>query len=436
MAKGKFNFIAPVKPANLEAAKPASHVVGAVPSPAKIEAENNYLKTRLIPRDKIKSNPKNKYDMTDIESLAESILHYGLMQPLVVVYLMQEDIYMLETGHRRTAALNRLIDTYADWPDQNDPEYLLYKKYVKAFEKGYPCIISAKIEDGVDYIVPDDDLENTDPDVIRSEIRLHLTNCEVRDIDRARTIARLTQLYDALNSGKKKSEKININKQIASDMQITERQVINYKNVSRLIPELQEAFETKKITVKESSRIAQLNEDEQLTIVNLLNSENGDKAKINELLNEKTALNNALKKLQKDLQEKEAQLMALHNKKEELKNVPDTSSSPVLPAPDLVKKEEIERRDTEIDKLRQKIKALEHQKISIPVPTPATDEAAENLKIAVTLKSTLTDAARKMQELLEIINDFKQCQNPVFMTADELNKELDHLELILNAARL
>lgn len=442
MAKSKFNFIAPVKPANGEAV-PASPSLTLTPpetvppSPLKSEGEDNYLKTRLIPRGKIKNNPKNKYDMTDIESLAESILHYGLMQPLVVVYIMQDDVYMLETGHRRAAALNKLIDTYANWPDQSDAEYLLYKKYVKSFEKGYPCIVSAKIDDGVEY-VSDDDLDNTDPDVIRSEIRLHLTNCEVREIDRARTIARLSKLYDVLNGGKKREEKINVNKQIAADMQITERQVINYKNVSKLIPELQEAFELKRITLKESSRIAQLDEDEQRTILSLLNSENGDRAKINELLAEKAALNSTLKVLQKSLSDKAAELENLHKEAVTLKA--NASKAPVIPASDLhlkEKNEEIQKKDDEINHLRAQIEALKQEKLKPLTPAVSlSDQSEKEIKIAIALKNSIESSKGALQNLVHIIKEFNKYENHTILSSKELEEELDDLlQLIINIAK-
>lgn len=434
MAKGKFNFIAPVKPVNLETDSKVSPTADIAPLPSKIEGEDNYLKTRLIPRNKIKGNPKNKYEMTDIESLADSILHYGLLQPLVVVYLMEDDIYMLETGHRRVAALNKLIDTYCDKQEDQSPDYLLYKKYVKGFEKGFPCIVVAKINDGINYA--EEDLANTEPDVIKSEIRLHLTNCEVRDIDRARTIARLSQLYDALNNGKRKGEKININKQIATDMQITERQVINYKNVSKLIPELQEAFEKKKITLKESSRIAQLDEEEQLTILHLL-GEDGDKAKINALLSEKASLNNAMKELQKDLKEKENQLNNLHTETAKLKEKMQKASE-MSPAPDpklIEKNEEIKQRDSEIKELKQKIAELEAKKIDPEAVPSSASVNTEEMKMAITLKNALAETKRRMQELLETINNYKKYKNSSIITIDELNKELDSIQLMINVAR-
>ena len=55
-------------------------------------------------------NKKNSYPIEDIDSLAKSILEFGLQQNLVVVYESEEDIYIIETGHRRATALNMLTE--------------------------------------------------------------------------------------------------------------------------------------------------------------------------------------------------------------------------------------------------------------------------------------------------------------------------------------
>lgn len=128
MSKRKFNFAvstADTSKTAMPETLPAASALSTF-SAKTVVPEENYLKTRLIPREKIRPNPKNKYEMKNIDSLADSILHYGLMQPLVVIYITEDDTYMLETGHRRAAALNKLIQTYSSWDGEpDDPDYLV-----------------------------------------------------------------------------------------------------------------------------------------------------------------------------------------------------------------------------------------------------------------------------------------------------------------------
>lgn len=67
------------------------------------------MKITNIPRDKIKKNPKNKYSISGIPSLAESIKQYGLVQPLHVAPA-EEGKYLLLGGERRLTAIDLLIE--------------------------------------------------------------------------------------------------------------------------------------------------------------------------------------------------------------------------------------------------------------------------------------------------------------------------------------
>ena len=97
------------------------------------DASKETIKMELtqIPRDKIQKNPKNKYSIKGIESLAESIRVYGLGEPLNVKELPDGN-YMLLGGERRITAIDRLIDNkeIKDWN-----EYTLIPCVVKDIEK-------------------------------------------------------------------------------------------------------------------------------------------------------------------------------------------------------------------------------------------------------------------------------------------------------------
>ena len=76
-------------------------------------------------------------------------------------------------------------------------------KRIYTYEKGFPCRV-IYLEDGIEYDVSGDtDLSTIPTSVIDSEIRLYITNEEIRAKNPARTaqaIARLKQLYDAKNA--------------------------------------------------------------------------------------------------------------------------------------------------------------------------------------------------------------------------------------------
>ena len=70
-----------------------------------------------IPRDQIQKNPNNHYSISGIESLAESIKQYGLLQPLHV--MESKNGYRLLGGERRLTAIDTLIkdDAVSDWTE-------------------------------------------------------------------------------------------------------------------------------------------------------------------------------------------------------------------------------------------------------------------------------------------------------------------------------
>ena len=64
---------------------------------------------RMIPLEDIFSNINNFYQLRDLEPLADSIAMTGLQQPLVVVPTDSAGKYRLISGHRRRAALEKLV---------------------------------------------------------------------------------------------------------------------------------------------------------------------------------------------------------------------------------------------------------------------------------------------------------------------------------------
>ena len=70
---------------------------------------------REIPLHLIDKNPLNQYSMDGIESLADNIRLFGLMEPLLV-RATPEGRYMLISGHRRRAALQMIAEAAENYP--------------------------------------------------------------------------------------------------------------------------------------------------------------------------------------------------------------------------------------------------------------------------------------------------------------------------------
>lgn len=77
------------------------------------------MKITNIPRGQIEKNPENKYSISGIPSLAESIKQFGLAQPLHVAE-KENGVYKLLGGERRLTAIDMLIadETVTEWTEE------------------------------------------------------------------------------------------------------------------------------------------------------------------------------------------------------------------------------------------------------------------------------------------------------------------------------
>lgn len=314
MAKQKFNFQlnSAVPDISSEAKEPDSQALSEPKSVSSIvqrleSNDKSPFDIKLIPRNRIRMNKKNSYPIEEIDSLARSILEFGLQQNLVVIYSSEEDIYIIETGHRRATALNMLIDKYSSVTDKDSSEYQMYMKNVFPYEKGFPCKV-IYLEDGIKYdFEQETDLSTVPESVIDSEIRLYITNEEIRSKNPARTaqaVARLKQLYDAKNAALNHSDKINVNKKIADNLNISQRQVAKYNAVDNLIPELRELFDSNNITLTNADSYSKLEPSEQMQIYEIIKNHDAlNTRQINELIQNNQALNLQIKEQQAKIHE-------------------------------------------------------------------------------------------------------------------------------------
>lgn len=453
MAKQKFNFGA-IKVVGENVNNPEETISEQQPTQIETMAKKisnpmreNSFEVKIVPRRKIRFNKKNKYSIKKIKQLENSILNYGLQENLGVIYAMEEDMYILEFGHKRTTAIDNLIERFSNWSgDIDDIEYQLYLKNVAAFEKGYPVKISAILDDEIVYDeVEDDNLSEMPLEVIDSEIRLHETNLLARDPDeltaaeRTRFVQRVAALYEEKNKRSKHKGRININKTLAEQLGKTERHVATMRSVSKLIPGLQEEFDKNNITLKNASAFANLSEDEQQLILDmikaghkvskdeiaLLKKEKEEEQQKNEMVREK--LEAAKKELEKV---KEEQL----RRKERIVSGFQNDEA-ILLAEERLK--ELREQEVYIKQLEKNIEDLKKQQT---VKRDLEPDEVSVLKKSISLEKSLKVCTKEMSQLYSNAYSFiaeynslsKQQQSDLSVIGkEELLKELQELERLI-----
>lgn len=215
------------------------------------------INTVMIPRENIKKNPKNKYSIDGIKSLAESIRAIGLAQPLHVTRL-QDGNYMLLGGERRLTAIDMLID---------DPEATDFND-----EMAIPCIV--KGIDNVDLELSDENKERFLIITTNKEARKYTdadTYAEIQDwkliIDelRANGIEALTG-YDKDGNEKEIQIKGEKTRDVLSDVTgISRGQINKFEKIEKnATDELKDALMQNLISVSVAEKaVSELSDDEQ-----------------------------------------------------------------------------------------------------------------------------------------------------------------------------
>lgn len=409
--------------------------------------ENNF-EVKIVPRKKIRFNKKNKYSIKKIEQLEKSILYNGLQQNLCGIYSMEEDKYILETGHKRTTAIDNLIERYSSWSgDIEDTEYQLYLKNVSTFEKGYPVKITAILDDAISYDeVEEDNLSEMPVEVIDSEIRLHETNLLARDSDemtaaeRTRFVQRLASLYEEKNNRGKRSDRININKTLGEQFGVSERQIANMRSVTKLIPGLQEEFDKNNITLKDATGYANLTEEEQQIILDIIKS--GEKVSRDEvalLKMQKEETQQKNEQLAEKLAEKERELRRLREKQ---KVVPAQNEEAEKLAKERLK--EIQERDNYIKQLERDVEKMKKEAQEQPVKKDLEPKQVAALKRSLALKNTLKACEKEIAQLhnnaylfvAELTGMSPESQGEIdIIEKEDILKSLSELEKVIDIVK-
>lgn len=316
---------------------------------AEIYENKENFDIRFIEVSKIVPNPYNEkvYELSGIESLAENIKEFGLNQNLEVNEIEKdgEKAYRLIGGHRRFKAIKLLIEQGEE------------------FEK-LPCKVERNLTE------------------LEEKIRLIKSNIDTRELTsqekrvQNEEITKLVKEY-AETTGKKINVKKEVAKQTGQDIKTVER----YNNINeRLIPQLQEYFDSNKITFNEAYNFAVLDEQMQLAILDIL--QNKDKISKEELV----AIRTENKKLVEQAEAKEKELemtkKELAQKEQEVEKLESEKSS---------LEQEVENNKAEQEVIEEEKKKLE-KKIREEISLLTEEELNKT-------KGALQEAEEKAKEL-------------------------------------
>lgn len=319
---------------------------------AKILENKSEFDFRQIPFEEIKVNSKNFYNLTAIEDLAQNIKENGLMHNIEVLDISntEKKEFRILSGERRYQAIKHLRETGVKFDT-------------------LPC----KVIKGLNEI--------------DEEIHLIKGNSDTRVIseeEKRKQIERLNELYNIKN--KYQGTKINAKKEIAKELQVSERTIERYNNINnKLIPELQDFFDNKLITLIEGDKFAKLDEQVQFAILEVLKQQNKiskEEIEIIKTENSKLLEEKALK--EKQLKEKEDLITTYQKINNELEEksrnikikLEEKEKEKLLIREQLAKEFENNKKD-EIDKLNEKLKIINEEKAKL---LQSEKENAEKLK--------------------------------------------------------
>lgn len=186
-------------------------------------------------------NPKNKYEVTNIDELADNIAVYGLLQPLLVKGPFPDKTYMLLGGERRWTAIKKVM--------AENPEA------AKKLEK-----------------IPVEVYGPSDLDEIDEEIIIRETNSQARNMEKYRK-QDVWELYDLYKKKQERGDTMpeNIIKRISEKMGIGQRQVQKIVSIDEyMIPEMKEKVEDGSISINKASKIAHLSKEKQEELYKIL----------------------------------------------------------------------------------------------------------------------------------------------------------------------
>lgn len=397
---------------------------------------------KLVPFHKIMRNEKNDYEMVNLTSLKESILKGELLHNFDVKYDLEKDYYILISGERRYTAIEMLREEFQNADPETDPERLeLYRKNVEPFfTMGVPCKILNR---------------NKNLDEIDELILLNEANLEVRELSpakKAAKVAELQELYKRRNERDGKSE--SVQEQVADTLQISKRQVQQYTAINeKLIPELKEQFDSKQLTVKEGSAFAQLDEEGQRSILEIIKRqgkvETSDMAavkaeqrlreqKISELekkLEEKNhELKAAVDEATKIREKNNALIMSLNKTREEFSQKEKTLREELKNELEQDNSENVDKLKEQLEKIQSEKKSLENHILDIEKQNQEKEESLKQLYSELESIKQTSDTPAPAPTLTPDEKELLKYNYELTKTVDEIKSLLHKANITINQA--
>ena len=362
---------------------------------AELHENKEKFDIRFIDISKIIPNPYNKeiYELSGIESLAENIKKYGLTQNLEVneVEIDGEKLYRIIGGHRRFEAI-QLLNSQGE-----------------EFNK-IPCKVERNLTE------------------LEEKIRLLKSNSDTRELTPKEKRLQTEALKELLiNHVEATGEKIAIQKEIAKQTGQDPKTVMRYNNINeKLIPELQEYFDNEKISFTEAYKFATLDEQAQLTILNLLKEK--DKVTKEEL----AVIKETNKKLVEEANEKDKKI-------DELRSLKDKLSIEINELEDKIEQNSIEQEAIEEEKeklekkIREEIASLTEEELNKikeeleKTTLRAKDLEAKEEELKNKIKVKDEEHEKALNELKENIENNNQ--NNIKLSEEELAKEVAKVKI-------
>jgi len=224
----------------------------------------------------IKPSPKNRLGIRRIEELMDSIVHNGLIEPIIIRQIMDlEYPYEIIEGERRFTAYKRLYEEGV-----NNPDYQEYRKIL--------CIVMGYMsDDEAEELLIEAAAEKRD---LNTEEKLYI-------------VKKKTEIYQKrMDAGEVLP--VSITEMIAKDTSkigVKGEQVRRYRNINKAIPEVQTIASTGELDILTASRVHELPEEKQLEVVKLVKSEPINKkelsAKVDTLIKEDKYSEGFIKKM-------------------------------------------------------------------------------------------------------------------------------------------
>lgn len=199
-----------------------------------ISADTSNQDIRMINISELYDSADNFFSVENIFELAESILAQGRVKENLIVTPLSSGGYEIVSGHRRKAAVRLLLDE-----GENISEML-------------PCLV-------VNY----DDHNAKMIDLIM----MNITQRKISDADLYTSFLALNKIFQ---EQKEKGIKFGkLREKIAESLNVSPAQIGKLQNIeNHAVSELKEAVQNGNICISTANKIAKLDEDEQLEIIN------------------------------------------------------------------------------------------------------------------------------------------------------------------------